>query len=90
MACGTKNSTAKTIIQVNACPPPWATLAMVSTPTIVQMRKNRMSNRPKWRCSFWLSIAAAAVVGSRVMSVNGFPPGARKRSTYPDLHLRTA
>jgi hypothetical protein len=44
---GTKNTTAKIIIQVKAWPPPWATAAMVSTPTIVQMRKKRMSKRPK-------------------------------------------
>jgi hypothetical protein len=34
----------------------------VSTPTIVQIRKKRMSNRPKCRWSLALSVAAAAVV----------------------------
>ena len=38
-----KKTIAKIIIQVKAWPPPCATLATVSTPTIVQMRKNRMS-----------------------------------------------
>ena len=61
-AWGTKNTSAKTIIQVNACPPPEATVAMVSTPTIVQMRKNKMSKRPKCRRSLALSAAAAAVI----------------------------
>ena len=72
-ACGTKNTTARTIIQVKAWPPPWATVAMVSTPTIVQMRKKRMSKRPKWRCSFCRSTVAATVVVSRVSVIRSAP-----------------
>ena len=60
-ACGTKNTTARMIIQVNASPPLLATDAIVSTPTIVQIRKNKMSKRPKCRWSLALSAAAAAV-----------------------------
>ncbi len=47
---------------MNASPPLLATDAIVSTPTIVQIRKNRMSKRPKCRWSLALSVAAAAVV----------------------------
>src|ERR1700753_1746189 len=59
-----KNTTANTIIQVKASPPLLATEAIVSTPTIVQIRKNRMSKRPKCRRSFALSISAALVMGT--------------------------
>jgi hypothetical protein len=45
------------------------TVAIVSTPTMVQMRKNKMSKRPKWRCSFWRSTAAAVVSVSRVLVI---------------------
>jgi hypothetical protein len=38
----------------------------VSTPTIVQMRKKRMSKRRKCRRSFWLSTDAARVTVSEV------------------------
>ena len=78
-ACGTKNTTAKTIIQVKASPPPCATVAMVSTPTMVQIRKNRMSKRPKWRCSFCRSTVAATVIVSRVSVIRGAPGGSTGR-----------
>ena len=71
-AWGTKNTSAKTIIQVNAWPPPSATVAMVSTPTIVHMRKNKMSKRPKCRCSLALSVTEAAVIS--IVAIRR-PPG---------------
>ena len=72
-ACGTKKISANTIIQVNASPPPWATVAMVSTPTIVQIRKNRMSNRPKWRCSLALSSAAKSSSWRSAAAIKALP-----------------
>jgi hypothetical protein len=60
-AWGTKKVTAKTIIQVKASPPLEATDAIVSTPTIVHTRKNRMSNRPKCFLSFAFSATSASV-----------------------------
>jgi hypothetical protein len=42
---GTKNATARMIIQVRPCGPLATTEPIVSSPTSVQTRKNRMSNR---------------------------------------------
>jgi hypothetical protein len=83
-ACGTKKTTAKTIIQVKASPPLLATEAIVSTPTIVQIRKNRMSKRPKCFCSFCRS-TSATVSGSRVVSAigGGAPCSSRGTSSLP-------
>ncbi len=80
-----KNTTAKTSIQLNASPPLRATEAMVSTPTIVQMRKNKMSNRPKWRRSLRLSATAASVMGTPAAIVMG--PPLREVPGRPAAHL---
>ena len=56
-------------IQVNASPPSAATEAMVSTPTMVQMRKKRMSKRPKCRLSFPASIEAGEATVSPISTV---------------------
>src|SRR5579859_4627964 len=85
-AWGTKKTTANTIIQVKASPPLLATEAIVSTPTIVQIRKNRMSKRPKCRCSLRLSSSAASVMGTPGASAMSDPPFSRCRDP-PGTHL---
>jgi hypothetical protein len=59
-----KKTTASTMSQVKASAPDEATVPMVSTPTMVHSRKNRMSKRLKCLRSFCRS--AAALGGSPI------------------------
>ena len=56
-----KNTTASAISQVKASAPYDATAPIVSTPTIVQTRKKRMSKRPKCFLSLAFSTTSASV-----------------------------
>ena len=59
-----KNTTPTMRSQEKASGPFAATLPIVSSPTMVQMRKKRMSMRPKCLRSFFFSSIAATVVRS--------------------------
>jgi hypothetical protein len=61
---------------------------MVSTPTMVQMRKKRMSKRPKFRRSFCRSTVAATVVVSRVSVIRGAPGGQQGDNKGTGRHIR--
>src|SRR4051794_13995204 len=61
-AYGMKKKTPRNTSQVNACAPSLETAPSVSSPTSVQIRKKKMSKRPKCFCSFAFSSSAALVV----------------------------
>ena len=63
-AYGMKKKTLRKMSQVKPWAPFEATAPSVSSPTIVQIRKKRMSKRPKCFLSFAFSSSAAVVVTS--------------------------
>ena len=58
---GMKKTAARIINQVKASAPFAATVPIVSTPTRVQIRKKKMSKRPKCFLSFAFSTSSASV-----------------------------
>ena len=73
-AYGTKKKTPRNASQVNACAPSLETAPSVSRPTSVQIRKKKMSKRPKCFCSFAFSSSAALVVWSTSSSARRWTP----------------